>query len=267
MKQRGSTREPATETRDGLRAHYDRMWSEALPAIRAGRVEVDSVLAAGQPDRRRGLTLMARPSWNVRRRVASWLEQLRELEPDQYYYVPPEFHITVLSMFTANVHAEPFLARTAEYASAVGAVARNSAPFGIEFAGVTASPGAVMIQGFSEDGALNAFREGLRKALRGRGLGDGLDARYRLVTAHMTVVRFRAPLRDPKRFALALEQARSRPFGPTCVRTVNLVGNDWYMSRHSFELVRRYRLVQSRTKCRNDRVLGWLRKETDQETA
>lgn len=247
MNQRGSTREPATGARDGLRDHYDRMWSEALPAIRAGKVDVDAVLAAGRPDRRRGLTLMARPAWDVRRRVAAWLEQLRELEPDQYYYVPSEFHVTVLSMFTATVHAEPFLAHTDEYASAVEAVVRTVAPFRIGFAGVTASPGAVMIQGFFENGALNEFRDGLRKALHVRGLGDGLDARYRLVTAHMTVVRFRAPLRDPGRFAHALEQSRARPFGPTYVRTVNLVGNDWYMSRHSFELVRRYRLAQSRT--------------------
>lgn len=245
MNQDGRAHLPDGDARDGLRERYDRMWSEALPLIRAGKAEVDPVLAAGLPDRRCGLTLMARPFWNVQRRVAAWLGELRELEPDQYYYVSSEFHVTVLSMFTGTVHAEPFLARTGEYASAVEAAVGRAAPIGIEFRGVTASPGAVMIQGFLEDGALSDLRDGLRQELRARGLGDGLDARYRLVTAHMTVARFRAPLRHPERFASMLEQARGWPFGPTRVRNVNLVKNDWYMSRHSFELVRRYHLVRT----------------------
>ena len=86
-----------------LQEHYDRLWSATKGKIRAGDIEVDPILAAGRPDRRRGLTLVTLPSPNVRQRVAAFLERLREVEPDQYYYAPSEFHVTVLSLFTATI--------------------------------------------------------------------------------------------------------------------------------------------------------------------
>lgn len=107
--------------RTRLRECYDRLWSEAIGTIRAGSVETDPVLAAGMPDRRRGLTLIARPSPLVRRRVAAFLDGLREIEPEQHYYAPSELHVTVLSLFTATVDHAPLLARTASYVSAADA--------------------------------------------------------------------------------------------------------------------------------------------------
>jgi len=109
--------------------------------------------------------------------------------------------------------------------------------------GVTASPGTVMIQGFFENEELNDLRDALRRQLGMRGLGAGVDQRYRLESAHMTVARFRAPLCDSERFATVLEQARQRSFGATTVRNLSLVESDWYMSHGATETVKRYRLV------------------------
>jgi 2'-5' RNA ligase len=228
--------------RTGLRERYDRLWSAAVGALRAGRAETDPVLAAGMPDRRRGLTLVARPSAPVRRAVAAFLDELREVEPDQHYYAPSRLHVTVLSLFTATVDHEPLLARTAGYVSAADAAMRDAAPIRIEFEGVTATAGAVLVQGFFEDGALNALRDSVRRQLRVRGLAQGVDGRYRLETAHVTVARFRARLRDGERLAEAIERARHRPFGATTVRSVSLVETDWYMSRQATRTVKRYRL-------------------------
>jgi 2'-5' RNA ligase len=229
--------------RDRLRTRYDRFWSEAIGRIRVGKVELDPVLAAREPDRRRGLTLIARPSLAVRQRVAAFLSELRRLEPDQYYYTASEFHVTVLSLFTATVDHEPFFAQREHYVSAVDSALRQAVPIRIEFEGVTASPGTVMIQGFFENHALNDLRDSLRGRLRLRGLAGGVDQRYRLESAHMTVVRFRAPLCESERFAIALEQARGRSFGTATVRSLRLVKNDWYMSRRATETLERYRLV------------------------
>jgi len=226
--------------RRGLRRRYDRLWWHAFDRIQTGRIELDPILQARVPDRRRGLTLIARPSPAVRQRVASFLQQLRRLEPDQYYYSPCEFHLTVLSLFTATVDSKRFFARKERYLAAVNEALRRAAPVRIVFAGVTASPSAVMIQGFFETNKLPQLRDRLRRQLRLRGLGKGVDERYRLQTAHLTVVRFRAPLRHSERFAQALEQARRRAFGTTTVRNFMLVENDWYMSRATVCL-KRYR--------------------------
>jgi 2'-5' RNA ligase len=174
-----------------------------------------------------------------------FLRELRQLEPDQYYYTASEFHITVLSLFTATVNHGPFFAQRECYISAVDSALGTVAPIRIQFEGVTASPGTVMIQGFFDNDALNDLRDALRCQLRVRSLSEGVDRRYRLESAHMTVARFRAPLVDGTRFATVLEQARGRSFGSTTVKNLSLVENDWYMSRGVTETVKRYRLLHS----------------------
>lgn len=243
MKESGSGSVLPSGARGRLRAHYEQMWSGAIPRIRAGTIEVDSVLAAGEPDRRRGLTVVARPSPAVRSRVVAFLSELWDLEPGQYYYDAAEFHVTVLSLFTASANHRPFFAQKERFVAAVDSALRRAGSLGIDFAGVTVSRGTVMIQGFFEKDALNGLRDRLRRQLREHGLGAGVDQRYRLQTAHMTVVRFRAPLHDGERFAAVLEGARHRPFGSVAIRSLSLVAHDWYMSRRVTKVVKRYRLT------------------------
>jgi 2'-5' RNA ligase len=241
MKESGAPPVVENEFRRRLQNRYDEMWLAAIARIRAGEIESDPVLSSGSPDRRRGLTVIARPSAAVRRRVAAFLDQLRGIEPDQHYYAGPELHLTVLSLFTATVDHEPLFARTEHYVSAVDAALRTMAPIRIEFRGVTASPGTVMIQGFFTSAALNDLRDALREQLRARSLTQGVDRRYRLETAHMTVVRFRTRLRDGEQFAGALERARERSFGACSIRSFSLVKNDWYMTQPVLEPLKRYR--------------------------
>jgi 2'-5' RNA ligase len=240
MRKVGRVQKPETTVHRRLRKHYDQLWSIALGRIRAGRTELDPILQTGAIDRRRGLTVVARPSQPVQHSVALFVRELRRLEPDQYYYHPSEFHLTVLSLFTATVNCEPYFALQDKYVAAVDSALKDIHPIHISFEGITASPSTIMIQGFFETHELNDLRNTFRRRLRIRGLGKGLDDRYRLQTAHMTVVRFRAPLRHPERFANVLEQARQRPFGTTAFRSFLLVENDWYMSRHTAVSLERY---------------------------
>jgi 2'-5' RNA ligase len=197
-------------------------------------------------DRRRGLTLIARPSAEVRERVAKFLRELRRLEPEQYYYARTDLHLTILSPFTATIAHKRFFARMEKYLAAVDSALQNVGPMRIEFAGVTVSPGAIMIQGFPDSEALNDLRDNLRQQLRVRGLTRGLDVRYRLETAHMTVARFRAPLRDSEHFAVALARARRRSFGAMTIKSLSLVTNDWYMTHRTVKTLSRYRLAAKR---------------------
>ena len=113
---------------------------------------------------------------------------------------------------------------------------------------MTASPAAVLIQGFPQGEALEELRARLRAALRDRQLGRGLDIRYRLRTAHLTVVRFRRPLSDGYRFAEELSGYRVEPFGTFRVEALSLVKNDWYMSSKNLEILSRYQLMADDSK-------------------
>lgn len=222
------------------------MWSETVDGIRSGNIDPDPTLSARLPDARRGLTVIARPGPAVRRAVSAFLGELECIEPDQHYYSPSELHLTVLSLFTATVAPEAFFARARDYLEAVDAALNGARLFEVTFEGVTASRSAIMVQGFPGSDALNNLRDSLRAQLRSRGIGDGLDKRYRLETAHLTVARFRAPLREPWRFAGFLEEARQHPFGTSRFSALSLVENDWYMSRRITKTIKRHSLQPKR---------------------
>jgi hypothetical protein len=119
--------------RERLRRRYDQLCNRAIGRIREGRIELDRVLQTETPDARRGLTVIARPSPEVRRQVAVFLRGLRQLEPSQYYYETSEYHITILSLFTATTDFGPFIARKGAYVAAVDAALEAAEPIRITF--------------------------------------------------------------------------------------------------------------------------------------
>lgn len=216
--------------REALATRYDQMWTDAAPAVRAGQATLDPWVMQKDADGRRGLTLLARPDAEVCRRLEEFMDVLRRDEPEQYVQPAADIHLTVLSLFGATTDHAPYLARLAEYRAAAAEALADAPAFAVAIEGVTLSRGAVMAQGFPRDDTLERVRERLRAALAARGLAGGLDQRYRLMTAHLTLVRFAAPLRRPERFVAALADARGRAFGEMEVRGMELVVGDWYQS-------------------------------------
>lgn len=223
-------------TRSKLEIHYNTMWNSAFAAVAGGAIDHDPHLAAG-PDRRRGLTLIARPDAALRARFAAMLDRLTNVEPQQYRYPVADMHVTILPLFTATEHPADELAGLDDYRAAVCAALEGAETFDIDFDGITLSRSALMARGFPRGLALETMRDRLRSQLRERGLDGSLDQRYRLVTAHVSLFRFSAPLRDAARFAALLEELRDTPFGTMHVEQAELVINDWYMSSNSLELV------------------------------
>jgi 2'-5' RNA ligase len=219
-----------------LRAHYDAMWDRAWPHVAAGDVDCDTHLAGGL-DPRRGMTLIARPNPALADRFASVQDRLAGACPQQYRQPRADLHVTVLSLFTVSEDYLPHLARRADYAAAVFDAVDGLSAFEIDFDGITISRGAVLARGFPRDGTLELLRTRLRDALRARGLDGMLDQRYRLVTAHSTLLRFMAPPADPARFAAALAELRDMPLGTLQVESLQLVVNDWYMSSAAVESI------------------------------
>ena len=231
--------EIASHTR--LQQHYDAMWDSAAGAVAGGDIDCDTHLLAGR-DERRGLTLIARPDASLRAQFDAVLDRLAGAEPQQYRYPGADMHITILSLATVTDDFALALLRLPEYEAAVRDALDGMAPFEIDFHGITISRGAVLAQGFPRGPALETLRERLRGALCDRGLGAGLDQRYRLVTAHATLCRFVAPLQAPERFIALMRSLRHAPLGCMHVGGVELVTNDWYMSSDAVECITRISL-------------------------
>jgi 2'-5' RNA ligase len=233
---------PAPIDHPGLRAHYDAMWDDAWPAIAGGDVECDLHLAGGL-DPRRGMSLIARPDPALMVRFDALLARLADVDPRQYRQPRADMHLTVLSLLTVTEDYAPHLARRADFVAAVRAAVEGLPAFDIDVDGIAISRGAVLARGYPRDDTLERLRARLRDALRARGLDGSLDRRYRLVTAHTTLLRFVAPLADPGRFAAALADMRDEPLGTMHVETLQLVVNDWYMSSAAVEPIETFTLT------------------------
>jgi 2'-5' RNA ligase len=90
--------------------------------------------------------------------------------------------------------------------------------------------------------ALEKMREELRAAFARNGLGDQLDRRYRINSAHMTVMRFRRADADWKRLATFLAKNRDTDCGEMEVSRIQLIWGDWYASANIARTLQEYRL-------------------------
>ena len=139
--------------RSKLDIHYDAMWNSAFAAVAGGAIDHDPHPAAG-PDRRRGLTLIARPSTTLCARFAVMLDRLTNAEPQQYRYPVADMHVTILPLFTASDNPAGELARLDDYRAAASAALEGVEAFDIDFDGITLSRSAVMARGFPRGPAL-----------------------------------------------------------------------------------------------------------------
>jgi 2'-5' RNA ligase len=222
---------------------YDRLWTKAVTHFQSSQVGIDPYLRDKADDRRLGISVIARPGPDARARFTSFLDQVKQIEPDQYFYRESEYHLTILSLFTATEAFEPLWANLEGYRAAVNRALLNSHAFTVRYEGITASKSAVMVQGFAEGRYLNQLRADLRRALGVSGLGDGLDQRYAIDTAHSTVFRFISQPKNMPRLLDLLRVHRTTNFGETTFHHLQLVRNDWYMSREKVEILAQYALT------------------------
>ena len=221
---------------------YDRLWSQAVPALETGRPGIDPHLPDKANDPRRGISLLLRLQPAVRDVLEAFVGRLKTAAPGQYFYQPEEFHITVLAIIPGSEFWRDRLPHLPASQALIRQVLKAHREFSIVLRGVTASPGAVMIQGFPGDDTLEQIRARLREAFRSRQLGEALDRRYKINTAHVTVMRFCRPDDDWKRLKAVLEASRATPFGESRVQTLQLVQGDWYASADQIRVLEEYRL-------------------------
>ncbi|MBF4484518.1 mutarotase [Flavobacterium sp. CSZ] len=210
-----------------LTQHYNQLYKKSSETILAGSYKLDSQLN-NESDSRFGITLLIRPNETIKENIQFFLDELKAIEPHQYYYPDADIHTTVMSIISCyggfsldkiNVH---------EYIDLIQQSLVHLDKIKIEFRGVTASPSAIMIQGFPTDESLNNFRNKLRENFKKSSLEQSIDSRYSIATAHSTVMRFQEKLQDPEKLIDILEKYRDYNFGNFKVENLELVYNDWY---------------------------------------
>lgn len=221
---------------------YENLWRKATAAFDRGEARLDPLLKDRSADRRRGVTLIARPDGGVCSRIQKFLRRVAEVAPHQYFYAPAEFHLTVFSIIPGSEGWRQPAEQLPEYLAALKEVLKDRPAFSVVFRGATASPEAVMIQGFPIGNALAQLRDDLRATLHRRGLGSNLDRRYKIATAHLTVVRFSSAMTSWKPLKTLLEAHRHTDFGETHVRSLQLIESDWYASAQSVRTLHEYPL-------------------------
>lgn len=220
---------------------YDQMWENALEKFRRGEFECDPWLDSKE-DKRYGITLLARPGGKAREKIQNIIEAFRQVAPHQYYYPAPDLHLTILSIISCREGFALSDINAEKYARKVGEALEDKRAFSIEYKGLTASAGCILVQRFPENGELQRIREDLRRVFKASSLQHSIDSRYRLETAHSTIVRFRRPLPSSTLLVKQLQELRAMPIGAFSVNELELVFNDWYQRSEKTSVLGRFLL-------------------------
>ncbi|MBJ2125037.1 2'-5' RNA ligase family protein [Flavobacterium sp. IB48] len=213
-----------------LTQHYDQLYKTSSEIISTGKYSIDSELK-NESDSRFGITLLIRPNDEIKANIHTFLNELRKAEPEQYFYPDSDIHITVMSIISCSSDFTLNQISAKEYIEVICRSLVDVEKIQIHFKGVTASPSALMIQGFPSDETLNNLRNRLRENFKNSGLKQSIDSRYSISTAHSTVMRFQEKLHDPKKLIEIAEKFRDYDFGEFEVKNLELVYNDWYQRK------------------------------------
>ncbi|WP_375583453.1 2'-5' RNA ligase family protein [Cyclobacterium xiamenense] len=230
-----------------LKAHYRRLHGEALNRIRQEGFSFDPLLL-DPTDTRKGLTLLLRPNTNLLRSFSGFVEAVQRLAPGHHGYPPSDMHVTLMPLVSCYPEFRLGAVDLPAYIERIEESLRDIPPIQIEFKGVFASSSCLMIQGYPLDAYLEESREHLRRLFKHSGLEQSLDQRYRLVTAHCTLIRFQKPVsRTQTTDVLALlDHYRDHFFGCQHFEQVEFVCNDWYQRQKNVTLIQTFSLSGKR---------------------
>lgn len=215
-----------------LTEHYNQLYKKSSKAILTEQYKLDPQIN-NPSDSRFGLTLLIRPSETIKANIQLFLEEIKAIEPNQYYYPDSDIHITVMGIISCYEGFTLDQINIPEYIDLIEQSLVELDQIEIEFRGLTASPSAIMIQGFPTDESLNIFRNKLRESFKNSTLEQSIDSRYTIAAAHSTVMRFQEKLENTKQLIQVAEKFRDYNFGKFQVKKLKLVYNDWYQRQRN----------------------------------
>jgi 2'-5' RNA ligase len=210
-----------------LESHYKKLYNESINKISSDNYEIDHLIDSNE-DNRFGITLLIRPSIEIKERIQKFLNEIKKIEPNQYYYPNSDIHITVMSIISCYDGFDITKIDLAKYIELTEKCLAEKKDLNITFKGITASPSGIIIQGFMDNNELNNIRDRLRKEFKNSDLEQSLDERYSIQTAHSTILRFKTELTQKEKFLQVLDKNIDYDFGTFKVNKFELVYNDWY---------------------------------------
>lgn len=214
--------------------HYGALYKESIEKIAADNYHIDKQIDS-LSDHRFGLTLIIRPDIQTKNNIQCFLNELKEIDSGQYYYPNSDIHITAMSIISCYDGFDLSMISIPNYVAIIDKSLVDIHDIEINFQGITASPSAIMIQGFPNSNSLNDLRNDIRTNFRSSGLEESIDKRYSIQTAHSTVARFRKPISNKEKLIEILEKYRDFHFGKFKVENYYLVYNDWYQREKSVQ--------------------------------
>jgi 2'-5' RNA ligase len=185
-------------------------------------------------DTRRGVTALAYLQSNnklVTDNIRQFLNDVKHIEPSQYYYPPNDLHLTILSIITcvknftySDINPCAYQALFLDAFSGINQIE-------IRFKGITATPECILIQGFPVGDELEKLRQKLRDGYSRSSLRTSIDKRYSIKTAHCTAIRFCSLLHNKHLLKDCLSKYRNHDFGSISLKHFELVFNDWYQRK------------------------------------
>lgn len=210
-----------------LENHYTKLYNESISKISSDNYEIDDLIDSNK-DNRFGITLLIRPSIEIKDKIQKFIKEIEKIEPHQYYYPNSDIHITVMSIISCYDGFDIKRIDLAKYIELIEKCIVKKKAINITFKGITASPSGIMVQGFMDNNELNDIRDRLRKEFKNSNLEQSLDKRYSIQTAHSTIVRFRTELSQKVKLLEFLDENINYNFGTFKVNEFELVYNDWY---------------------------------------
>jgi hypothetical protein len=131
--------------------YYNKFWNTAIAQFEKGKFETDHLIDHPH-DNRFGLSLILRPAAPVKAAIQRVIAAFSNIEPGQYYYPRSDMHVTALSLVSCYNGFNRAAFNAADYINVVQQSVKKISAFPIEFNGITASPGCVMVQGFAAPG-------------------------------------------------------------------------------------------------------------------
>ena len=218
---------------------YDNLYHAAIDSIENDTYETDSLINS-LCDKRLGITLIIRPSQQVKSNIQTFLKALKEFDSSQYFYPNSDIHITLMSIISCYDGFNLNKICISDYVNLVKKSLQNIEAFNLHFKGVTASKAGIMIQGFPEKEILNNLRDQLRNNFKNSSLEQSLDKRYAIQTAHATVVRFRHELKNKMGVLKTLQEYKNHDFGIFTVHELEFVFNDWCLRKQKTKILEKF---------------------------
>ncbi len=224
-----------------LASYYTNLFTESCEKISNNNYVIDTQID-NLSDNRLGITLIIRPTEKIKNSIQLFLNELKKVDASQYYYPNSDIHITVLSIISCYEGFSLDSIKVQDYITVINKCISKLNKSEINLHGITASPSAIMIQGFPSNTSINNLRNDLRTAFQETSLKQSIDKRYSLITIHLTVVRFRKSIHNKDLFLKTLDKYRDYNFGKFEVENIELVQNDWYQRRDFVKLLSNFKI-------------------------